>query len=74
MNLGTEVTRSELAGRWAPWWVYVLVLVPVNLGKEQFLPSDAAWWLRMALTAAIVAAGIAVVTAIYRAGRDTRVL
>ena len=63
-------TGLEQAGRWAPWWIYALVIVPANLGKEQLLPADTAWWLRAALTAAIVATGIAVVTAVYR-GRSS---
>jgi hypothetical protein len=66
-----SIGRSE-ASRWAPWWVYVLVIAPANLAKEQLL-SDDAWWLRAALTAAIVMGGIALVTAVYRAGRDVRV-
>lgn len=61
--------RRELSSRWAPWWIYVLVIVPANLGKEQVLPGDAAWWLRAALTATILLGGIAIVTAIYRAVR-----
>ena len=55
--------------RWAPWWLYVAVVAPANLGKEQLLPSDAAWWLRAGLTATILAVGIVVVTALYRASR-----
>ena len=61
-------SRSEAtlpARRWAPWWVYVVTIAPVNLGKEQFL-GEADWWLRTALTATIVLGGIALVTAIYR--------
>jgi hypothetical protein len=73
MNLQDGIaSRPDLSSRWAPWWVYALVIVPVNLGKEQFLPGDAAWWLRAALTA-IVAGRIAVVTVIHRTGRDARV-
>ena len=53
--------------RWAPWWLYVAVIAPANLGKEQLLPGDAAWWLRASLTASILVAGIAAITAIYRA-------
>jgi hypothetical protein len=30
----------------APWWIYAVVIVPTNLGKEQLLQSDAAWWVR----------------------------
>ena len=66
-----SIGRSE-ESRWAPWWVYVLVIAPANLGKENLL-SDDAWLMRAALTAAIVLGGIALVTAVYRAGRDARV-
>ncbi len=57
------------SGRWAPWWLYAAVVAPANLGKEQLLPSDAAWWVRAGLTAAILAVGIVVVTGLYRASR-----
>jgi hypothetical protein len=65
--MNSDPTRSS--SRWAPWWVYVAVIAPANLGKEQLLPEDAAWWIRAGLTAAIVMGGVAVVTAIYRASR-----
>jgi hypothetical protein len=70
----TEVLagRPQHVSRWAPWWTYLLVIAPANLGKEALLPGDAAWWLRAALTATIVVAGIAIVTAIYRTSRDER--
>ena len=69
--------RTTLPDQWAPWWVYVLVLAPANLGKEQLLPDESAWWVRAGLTAAILAVGIAVITAAYRAaaranGRERR--
>lgn len=61
---------AQQSRRWAPWWIYVLVIAPANLGKEQFLASDAAWWFRASLTAAIVLGGVALVTAIYRGHRS----
>jgi hypothetical protein len=66
---------SRIRGRnaWAPWWVYVLVIVPANLVKEQLLPDDIAWFARGVSTAAVVVVGIALVTALYRAGREVRV-
>jgi hypothetical protein len=64
--------RPEESSSLAPWWIYAVVIVPANLGKEQLLPGDTTWWLRAALTAAIVAAGLSVVTAVYRAGREAR--
>jgi hypothetical protein len=69
LDANLTAVRREAPSRWAPWWIYVLAVVPVNLAKEQLLPGDAAWWLRFALTATVVVAGIALVTAIYRARR-----
>ena len=68
----TSPGESESGNRWAPWWIYLVVIAPANIGKEQLLPAESAWWLRAVLTAILVAAGIAVVTAVYRAGRDPR--
>jgi hypothetical protein len=73
LQIETSTSRLGRASAWAPWWTYVLVIVPANLGKEQLLPSGIAWWARGALTAAVVVGGIALVTALYRAGREVRV-
>jgi len=64
--------QTVRSNRWAPWWVYVLVIAPANLGKQELLPGDASWWLAAVSTAAIVALGIAVVTAVYRASTPVR--
>jgi hypothetical protein len=72
LPIDTHSRHEERSSRWAPWWIYVLVIAPANLAKEQLLPDDTAWWLRAGLTATIVVAGIAVVTALYRASRETR--
>jgi hypothetical protein len=61
--------HSDPPSRWAPWWVYVLVIAPANLGKQELLPAGADWWLVAASTALVVAAGIAAVTAVYRTTR-----
>jgi hypothetical protein len=58
--------------RWAPWWVYVLVIAPANLGKQELLSDDTAWWLAAASTPAVVVVGIAIVTAVYRASTPLR--
>ena len=29
---------AQQSRRWAPWWVYVLVIAPANLGKSSSLP------------------------------------
>jgi hypothetical protein len=63
---------TEHSNRFAPWWIYAVVIVPANLAKEHLLSADASWLLRGALTAAIVVVGIAVVTTLYRAGREAQ--
>lgn len=64
--------RTELqSNRWAPWWVYALVIAPANLGKQQLLAGVAPWWLAAVSTAGIVV-GIAVVTAVYRVSTPLR--
>jgi hypothetical protein len=72
-HVQAKARSAHRSSRWAPWWIYVLLIAPANLGKEQLLPADTAWWIRASLTALIVVGGIALVTAVYRAGRDTRV-
>ena len=65
----TSELHSDPPSRWAAWWVYVLVIAPANLGKQQLLPAGADWWLVAGSTALVVAVGIAAVTAVYRASR-----
>jgi hypothetical protein len=60
---------AAVSARWAPWWVYVAVIAPANLGKEALLPGDLSWWVRTGLTAAVLVTGIAVVTAVSRSLR-----
>jgi hypothetical protein len=69
LQSGTSPRRAEASSRWAPWWVYVIVIAPANMAKEQLLSSEVGWPVRAALTVALVAAGIAVVTAVHRASR-----
>ncbi|MQA05520.1 MAG: hypothetical protein GEV07_23305 [Streptosporangiales bacterium] len=53
--------------KWAPWWVYVVIVVGANLGKQQLLPPDANWAVNAATTAATIAGTIALITVVYRA-------
>jgi hypothetical protein len=72
LQTNSAARGTEQSNRFAPWWIYAVVIVPANLAKEQLLSADASWLLRGALTAAIVLVGIAVVTTLYRAGRETQ--
>ncbi|MEV0715024.1 hypothetical protein [Asanoa sp. NPDC050611] len=62
------MTEQKKAGnrRWAPWWLYLVVLLPANLAKQAAL-GDAPVALNVAATVALVGAGIVVITALYRA-------
>ena len=64
----SEETEQRTGARWAPWWVYVVVLVPANLIKQYAL-GDAPVALNVAVTLVLVAAGVAGITALYRATR-----
>jgi hypothetical protein len=72
LQSGTSPRPAEAPSRWAPWWVYVVVIAPANMAKEQVLSGEVGWPVRAALTIAIVVAGLAVVTAVHRAGRKAR--
>lgn len=62
------------SNRWAPWWLYVLVIAPANMGKQQLLPAGASWWLVAGTTAVTILAGLAAVTAVYRASQGDAAL
>jgi anti-sigma-K factor RskA len=49
--------------------VYLLVIAPLNMVKQQSLPEGTQLWLVVVLTLATVVAVVAVVTALYRASR-----
>ncbi|MGY4720612.1 hypothetical protein [Naumannella huperziae] len=65
-----EARARATSGRWAPWWIYLIVLLGTNYLRSYFLPGGS---MPLAVTAAI-AIGQAVVlfviiTAIWRATR-----
>jgi hypothetical protein len=69
----TSSEPSAQSAVWAPWWLYVAIIVPTNWSMQQLLlPADATWWYRAAMTATSVVVNIAVITAIYRALRLSR--
>jgi hypothetical protein len=72
LHSGTSPRRAEAPSRWAPWWVYLIVIAPVNMAKEQLLAGEVGVPLRAALTVVLVAAGIALVTVVYRVSRAAR--
>ncbi|HEX5469613.1 MAG TPA: hypothetical protein VFW80_11270 [Gaiellaceae bacterium] len=68
---GSALFRCEAAeGRWAPLWTYVVPIVPIVAVQQQVLRDDTAWWYRLAISLAIVAANVGVITALHRRRRS----
>ncbi|MFE2752942.1 hypothetical protein ACFXGA_13190 [Actinosynnema sp. NPDC059335] len=59
-------------GRWAPWWVYVVLIVGANLIKQYFIGGKVSDVVNVAITVAMVGALIFVITAVYRSMFATR--
>ena len=57
--------KTSGSGRWAPWWVYVIVLVPANYAKQAML-GDGPVAINVAATLALIAVGVVIITALYR--------
>ncbi|MBY8854109.1 hypothetical protein K7G98_40110, partial [Saccharothrix sp. MB29] len=53
-------------GRWAPWWVYVVLIVGCNLIKQYFIGGKVPDVANVAITVVMVAALIFGITAVYR--------
>ena len=53
-------------GRWAPWWVYVVVVVGLNQLRQVLIEPGDNVPLDVGLAAAAVVLGFGGVTAIYR--------
>lgn len=65
-------SRSQSSGKWAPWWIYLIVLLGANYVRGYFLPGSS---LPLPVTAMIAIGQAAVlfviVTAIWRAARHS---
>lgn len=59
-------------GRWAPWWVYVVLIVGSNLIKQYFIGGKVSDVANVAITVAMVGVLIVVITAVYRSMFATR--
>ena len=53
-------------GKWAPWYVYVVLIIGVNLLKQRLI-EDVPVIVNVMVTLALVAALIVGITAVYRA-------
>jgi len=52
--------------RWAPWWVYVVIIVGANLAKQQLIEGRVPDIANVAITLAMVGVLFALITAVYR--------
>jgi hypothetical protein len=57
--------RKANDGKWAPWWIYVVLIVGCNLVKQKLLEGQPAA-LNIAITAVLVAVLFFGITAVYR--------
>jgi tetrahydrodipicolinate N-succinyltransferase len=57
---------SESDSRHAPWWVYAVIIVGVNVGKNAVLPDDAGIALTAGSTIVTIAALYWLITVVYR--------
>ncbi|WP_020657378.1 hypothetical protein [Amycolatopsis benzoatilytica] len=58
--------KNENEGKWAPWYVYVVLIVGANLLKQKLIEGVPAI-ANIAITLVLVAALIVGITAVYRA-------
>jgi hypothetical protein len=59
-------------GRWAPWWVYIVMIVGANVAKQQLIGGRVSDIANVAITLAMVGALVALITAAYRALQRSR--
>ncbi|HEY7196276.1 MAG TPA: hypothetical protein VH306_03750 [Gaiellaceae bacterium] len=71
-GLKTECSAVCQNSRWAPWWLYVIVIFPISWNVQQWVAGDAPWWYHLALAVGVIVANVAIITAIHRAYWDRR--
>jgi hypothetical protein len=64
--------NEKSAGKWAPWWIYVPIIVGCNLGKQQLLVGRVPDVANVAITVAMVAVLVVAITAVYRVASPKR--
>jgi hypothetical protein len=70
---GSSSNKPTTSPKWAPWWIYLIVLLGANYLRGYVLPGDA---LALPVTVAVAigqaAALFVIVTAIWRLTRPRR--
>ncbi|MET8121378.1 hypothetical protein [Micromonospora sp. NPDC005291] len=57
--------EKQQNSKWAPWWVYLVVILGCNYGK-QYLVQDLPVAVNAAITVVLVGALFLVITVVYR--------
>jgi hypothetical protein len=63
-------TKKQSDGRWAPWWLYVVIIVGSNYVKQYFV-QDWPVAVNAAITLVLVGILFLGITAVYRSMRGT---
>ncbi|MBG0563853.1 hypothetical protein [Actinoplanes aureus] len=61
--------KKQSDGRWAPWWVYVVIIVGANYAKQYFV-RDWPVAVNAAITLVLVGSLYLGITAVYRSMRS----
>ncbi|MET7707374.1 hypothetical protein [Micromonospora sp. NPDC005413] len=61
--------EEQQNGKWAPWWVYLVVILGCNYVK-QYLVQDLPVVVNAAITIVLVGALFLAITVVYRSVRD----
>ena len=62
------MASTEKDDRWAPWWVYVPVILVLNLIKQQFMDGVPVA-INLAITVVLIGVAVLVITWAWRAFR-----
>lgn len=52
--------------KWAPWWVYVVLIIAASLGVRQLIPADAGIALNAGGTLVAIGGTYWLITVVYR--------
>jgi hypothetical protein len=60
----SEGKKNE--GKWAPWYIYAVLIAGVNLAKQELIADVVPVWVNAVATVVLVGAILLVVTVVYR--------
>ena len=60
----SEVKKDE--GKWAPWWIYAILIAGSNMIKQALVPDEIPAWANGAITVVLIGGLFLGITAVYR--------